>query len=131
MSEGLTLYREGDVATWLERFAVATAQAAALAERYLTEVADLQEQWRTRLRQHANLRADAAAWVVLEQLPGHPVITHAVATAATGRSKSSTAVALDQLAAAGILHPLSDAKRNRAWEADGLLDLLSGLESGP
>jgi hypothetical protein len=48
--------------------------------------------------------------------------------AATGRSKSSTAVALDQLVEAGILLPLSASKRNRAWEAEGLLDLLAGLE---
>lgn len=127
--EGLTLYREGDVAAWLERFAVATAQAASLADRYLRAVADLQERWRTRLRQHTRLRADAAAWALLDQLPGHPVVTHPVATAVTGRSKSSTAVGINQLADAGVLHAMSDSKRNRAWEADGLLDLLTGLEN--
>jgi len=49
----------------------------------------------------------------------------------TGRSKSSTAVAVDQLVDAGILLPLSESKRNRAWEAAGLLDLLAELEAGP
>lgn len=48
----------------------------------------------------------------------------------TGRSKSSTTVAVDQLVDAGILHPLSESKRNRAWEAAGLLDLLAELEAG-
>jgi hypothetical protein len=67
---------------------------------------------------------------VIDELPGHPVITVPVATAVTGRSKSSTAVAVDRLVDAGILLPLSASKRNRAWEASGLLDLLAELEAG-
>lgn len=128
--EGLVRFRENDVEDWIERFAAATARAARLAERYLERVALLQERWRIRLRRRTSLRADAAAWAVIDQLPGYPVISLPVATAVTGRSKSSTAVAIDQLADAGILLPMSASKRNRAWEADGLLDLLAGLERG-
>ena len=127
---GLTQFREGNIAGWLERFAAATAQAAGLAERYLAKVVELQEQWRERLDLHSSLRSDAAAWAVIDELPGHPVITVPVATAVTGRSKSSTAVAIDQLVDSGILVPLSTSKRNRAWEADGLIDLLGDLERG-
>jgi Fic family protein len=129
--DGLTRYRDGDLDEWIERFAVAAAQAANLAERYLGRVQELQEAWRQQLRDHADLRADSAAWAVIDELPGHPVITVPVATAVTGRSKSSTAVAVDQLVDAGILLPLSESKRNRAWEAAGLLDLLAELEAGP
>lgn len=128
--DGLTQFREGDVEGWLERFASASAQAARLAERYLAQAVELQERWRALLEEYASLRADAAAWAVINELPGHPVITLPLATAVTGRSKSSTAVAIDQLAEAGILVPLSESKRNRAWEANGLLDLLAGLEGG-
>lgn len=127
---GLTQFREGDVEGWLEHFASAAAQGAGLAGRYLTGVVELQDRWREHLRDHTRLRSDAAAWAVIDALPGHPVITLPAATAVTGRSKSSTAVAIDQLVEAGILVPLSASKRNRAWEADGLLDLLAGLESG-
>ncbi len=128
--QGLIDFREGDLEGWLERFASASAQAAGLAERYLGQVVDLQDTWRARLTEHANVRADAAAWAVIDELPGHPVITLPVATAVTARSKSSTAVAIAHLVDAGILVPLSESKRNRAWEADGLLDLLAGLEGG-
>lgn len=128
--DGLTQFRQGDLDEWIERFAVAAAQAANLAQRHLDRVRELQDEWRSRLREHGDLRADAAAWAVIDELPGHPVITVPVATAVTGRSKSSTAVAVDQLAAAGILLPLSESKRNRAWEASGLLDLLAELEAG-
>ncbi|MEQ9323526.1 MAG: hypothetical protein RIF41_30465, partial [Polyangiaceae bacterium] len=89
------------------------ARAANLAERYLGRVQDLQETWREQLREHTDLRADAAAWAVIDDLPGHPVITVPVATAVTGRSKSSTAVAVDTLVDAGVLLPLSESKRNR------------------
>lgn len=62
-------------------------------------------------------------------LPGHPVITLPVAVAAARRSKSSTNVAVEQLAEAGVLLPVSESRRNRAWEASGLLDLLADLEA--
>lgn len=127
--DGLTQYRDGKLDEWIESFAVAVAQAAGLAERHLGRVRELQEAWRSQLREHSDLRADAAAWAVIDELPGHPVITVPVATAITGRSKSSTAVAVDQLVNAGILLPLSESKRNRAWEASGLLDLLAELEA--
>jgi hypothetical protein len=48
---------------------------------------------------------------------------------ATERSKSSTTLAVDHLVA-GVLRPLSDSKRNRAWKANGLLGLLTELEAG-
>jgi hypothetical protein len=103
---------------------------AILAEHCLERVAELQGRWRDHVRQHLNLRADAAAWAVIDVLPAHPVVTVPVAVTATGRSKSSTAVAVGQLVEAGVLSPLSESKRNRAWEATGLLDLLTDLEAG-
>src|SRR5882724_2199618 len=75
-------------------------------------------------------RADAAAWKIIDVLPAHPIITASVAAAATGRSKPQIYEALRLLQAAGVLVPLSESQRNRSWEAVGLLDLLTGLESG-
>lgn len=34
------------------------------------------------------------------------------------------------LMAAGVLTPVSATRRDRAWEAEGLLDLIAGLETG-
>jgi predicted transcriptional regulator len=58
------------------------------------------------------------------------VITAPVAAAATGRAKSAIHQAISELEEAGVLEPLSDARRNRSWEAVGLLDLLTALERG-
>ena len=68
--------------------------------------------------------------MVIDALPAHPIITVAVAVGATGRTKPALAKAIEQLAEAGVLVPLSATRRNLSWEAAGLLDLLAGLESG-
>ena len=132
--EGLIAFREDGLMRWLETFAWAAGRAADLAERYLADVIDLQERWRAMLREGGGLRSDAAAWNVIEILPGHPIVTVAVALAALEaaripRSRAALQVAVRQLEAAGVLHPLGSSKRNRAWEADGLLDLIAGLEA--
>lgn len=107
------------------------AQAADLAERYVQETRSLQDRWRERLRSgHRPPRADAAAWAVIDLLPGYPVVTAPVLAAVTGRSKPAVGQAVDQLAGTGVLIPLSERARNRAWEAAGLLDMLAGLDPG-
>jgi glycosyltransferase A (GT-A) superfamily protein (DUF2064 family) len=53
-----------------------------------------------------------------------------VAVAATGRTKPAVANAIAQMEAADILARLTESARNRAWEADGLLDMIAGLEAG-
>ena len=128
--DGLTAYREGNIDGWVEQFATAARRAADLAEGYLTAVDTLTRRWRALLAGAADPRSDAAAWAVIEVLPAHPVITAAVARAATGRANAAIHAAIDQLAAAGVLLPLTGGRRNRSWEAVGLLDLIADLEAG-
>jgi Fic family protein len=129
--QGLTRYRADGVEEWIEQFAGAAGRAARLAALYLEEVRALTENWRRALASApAAPRADAAAWILLEQLPAQPIITAPVAAAATGRSRPQIYQALAQLEGAGVLEPLSAGKRNRSWEAAGLLDLLAGLAAG-
>ncbi len=127
---GLTEFRSGRLDEWIERFAHATGYAAELAASYLDAVSRLMTEWRRRLSQGPAPRSDAAAWAVIEVLPAHPVLTAPTAVAATGRSKAAIHLAVDQLAEAGVLIPLSASARNRSWEAAGLVDLLEDLEAG-
>jgi Fic family protein len=127
---GLTRYREGDLAAWLEHFAVATGRAAKLAAAYVRAVENRIRSWRELLAAGPAPRADAAAWAVIDVLPAHPVITAPVAAAATGRAKSAIHQAISGLEEAGVLEPLSESRRNRSWEATGLLELLAALERG-
>ncbi|MFV2074284.1 MAG: Fic family protein [Thermoanaerobaculales bacterium] len=128
--EGLTRFRDGEVGLWVEQFAVAAARAAGLASAYLEAVTALMDEWRRQLAAGPAPRSDAAAWALIELLPAHPVITAPVAAAVTQRAKAAIHQAMRQLTDCGVLHPLSESKRNRSWEAVGLLDLLEGLESG-
>jgi hypothetical protein len=90
----------------------------------------LQDQWRSMVRNSARIRADAAAWKLIDVLPAQPVITLPTAVAKIERTKPAVNQAIEQLAIANVLIPISSGKRNRAWEASGLLDLLVRLESG-
>lgn len=65
---------------------------------------------------------------MIDVLVGYPVITVAVAGAATGRTKPAVGAAIHQLVEAGVLIPLSSSKRNRAWAAAGLLDLVVEMD---
>ncbi|NUQ20806.1 MAG: Fic family protein [Gemmatimonadaceae bacterium] len=129
--EGLTGFRGERVAAWVEQFAAAAAVSARLATAYLRAVGALTESWRERLRATgAPPRAGATAWAIIDILPAHPMITAPVATAVTGRTKAVVYDAIQELVAAGVLVPLSESRRNQAWEAVGLLDLLESLEAG-
>jgi len=127
---GLTLFREDRLPEWLEIFANAASRSAGLAVKYKIWVADLQEGWRQKLRAHSNPRADAAAWAMIDVLPAYPVVTVPVAVAATKRTKPAVTNAVVELEKAGILRRLSESLRNRAWEAEGLPDLIAGLDAG-
>jgi len=127
----LTSFRGDHTEGWIEYFASATATATDLARIYLKSIEQLSARWRLDLESLAGgPRAGAAAWSVIDVLPAHPIITPAVGVAATGRSRAAVYQALGQLQAAGILIPLSQSKRNRSWEAVGLLELISRFEAG-
>ena len=127
---GLTEFRFGEVGLWIEHFAAAAAKAAGLAAEYLQSATTLMDDWREKLAAGPGPRSDSATWAIIDILPAHPVITASVAAAATGRAKAAIHQAIKQLTECGVLEPLSESKRNRSWEAVGLLDLLEGLEAG-
>lgn len=128
---GLTQFRGNGVSAWIEHFAAATVRAARLARVYVDAVRALQERWREQLRAGDRApRADAAVWAIIDLLPAHPMISAPVATAVTHRAKGRIYEGVEQLVSAGVLLPLSPGRRNRWWEAAGLLDLIAQLEAG-
>lgn len=129
--DGLRRFQDERVGAWIEQFAVAARSAAKLAETYLRALEQLSAVWRAKLgARTAPPRSDAAAWAVIDILPAYPVISAPVAAEVTGRSRPQIYEAIEHLAEAGVLTPLSTALRNRSWEAVGLLDLLERLEAG-
>lgn len=128
---GLTRFRGEGVNDWIAQFAAATVKAARLARAYIDEVRALQERWRQQLRVDGNApRSDAAVWAIIDLLPAHPMISAPVAAAVTSRAKGRVYEGIEQLVSAGVLLPLTSGRRNRWWEADGLVELIGRLEAG-
>lgn len=122
---GLGAYRDGEVSTWCESFAYATARAAGEAERLAQAIDDLQGAWLDRLGQP---RKDAAARLLIGALPEQPVIDVPAAQHLTGRSHVAVGNAVRQLEDAGILVKLNERRWGRIWECDELLDLVADFE---
>lgn len=128
---GLGDFRGAGVTEWISLFASAMTHSARMARGYLRRVIALQQHWRSTLQSSPSVpRADATAWLIIDALPAHPVVSATVATNITGRSMPRVYEALDQLTDVGVLAPLTTGKRNRWWEAAGMLELIEQLEGG-
>jgi Fic family protein len=110
---------------WISFFSNATTRAVADADSFEKRVAELQQEWRTRL---AGLRSDAGAVRLLEHLPAMPILTVNGASKLLGRSFSTTNDAIEELVAKRILTPANAGLRNRVFEARELIDSFTGLE---
>ncbi|MQY19768.1 hypothetical protein NRB20_28630 [Nocardia sp. RB20] len=123
--ELLTLYRTGDVRPLISDFArcaaIAAAQSRTTAERLREEIP---HEWRDLL---GGVRAGSAAAALLGHLPAHPILSAEEAQTLTNASRSSVFAAIDRLAEAGVLRPLTDRKHNQIWGAGAVLDELDDL----
>ena len=110
---------------WIALFAAATQRAVADAELYERRVDELKASWRERL---GRVRAGSAADLLVEALPGAPVLTVQSAASLLGRSAQAVNEAVPRLAEAGILRQTTVGHRNRAFEAPELIDAFTDLE---
>jgi len=122
---GLTAFREDRPADWILLFAQAIERAAAKASELALRLAELQERWRERA---GRPRRHSSAEALIVALPAHPIVTVATAQTFLGRSKQALNEAIAVLAEKGVLHAITLAKRNRAWEARDLFDLINDFE---
>ena len=122
---GLTAYRKDRSADWIDLFARAIGRAAEKATDLASRLAELQATWRERSgkpRRHSSVEA------LIVALPAHPIVTVATGQRLLGRSKQAVNQAIAALAMSGVLRPLTLARRNRAWEARELFDLVDDVE---
>jgi Fic family protein len=110
---------------WVGLFAAATTRAVADAETYEQRVAEIQAAWREAL---GRVRAKSAVDVMINALPGAPVITVQSAAALIGRSEQAVNEAIRRLLDAGVLSQTTVGRRNRAFEAPDLIDAFNDLE---
>ena len=122
---GLTVFREGDVEDWCSYFAVKTLEATRKARNLGARVRTQQEEW---IERSGRPRRGSAALRLIELLSGQPVIDIRVAARMTGASEEAARRAVNQLVDAGILTQVTIGRRNRAWEARDVFELLNDFE---
>jgi Fic family protein len=122
---GLKAFREERIAEWCAIFAESVQLAAAKATELAARLFRLQQSWRGRA---GRPRRHSSADALIQLLPAHPIVTLATATRILARSKQAANEAIALLAKSGVLHPTTLARRNRAWEARELFDLVNAIE---
>jgi Fic family protein len=116
---------QGDLDDWIALFAAATSRAVADAETYEQTLTEIKAQWRERL---GRVRRDSAAALLLDALPGAPIVTMQSAAVLTGRSEQAVNAAIPRLVQAQILTQATIGRRNRAFEAPEMIDAFTALE---
>jgi hypothetical protein len=86
---------------------------------------DVQSAWRAAL---GKVRANSAVDLLIDALPGVPIITVQSAAALIGRTDQAVNEAIPRLVDAGVLTQTTVGRRNRAFEAPDLIDAFNDLE---
>jgi len=89
------------------------------------EIEALERRWRELA---APIRKNSTADVLLRMLPAAPVLSVSTAAQLTGRTFQAADLAVAHLARAGVLQQRKLGRRNRAFEAVGLVDTLTAIE---
>ena len=110
---------------WIGLFAAACRRAVGDAESYEERVRGLQAEWYGRL---GRVRSGSAAELLVNALPGAPIMTVASAAEMIRRSGQAVNEAVGRLTEAGILRQVTVGRRNRAFEAADLIEAFTELE---
>jgi Fic family protein len=110
---------------WVSRFAAACTRAVDDASTFEDRAAHLEQEWRRRL---GPIRARSATELLLNALPGAPVVTVDSAAQLIGRTYKPANDAIQRLVDAGILQQITIGRRNRAFEAPDVIDAFTALE---
>jgi len=110
---------------WVALFAGCCTRAVSDAMIYEERISEIQRRWRDTV---GTVRRNSTLDLLLETLPGTPVITVTGAARMLGRSFKAASGAVDELVRAGVLEQVNVGRRNRAFEAPDVLDAFTDLE---
>jgi len=110
---------------WVGLFATACRRAVEDANHFEERVGEIQRGWRARV---GATRSDSTTAILIQRLPGAPIITVQGAAELTGRSVQAANEAVTRLLEAGILVQSKVGRRNRAFEAREVIDAFTDLE---
>jgi hypothetical protein len=124
--DGLTSYRAGDVGAWCADFAEALTVAGERAVGLGREMAELRSSW---LERADSPNRGSTARRIIDGLPGHPIISVESAATLLGVSNEAARTALNRLELAGVLRLVTVGRRNRAWAALEVFELLDEFDA--
>lgn len=122
---GLTAYRDAREVEWYADFALTVIRSCRAARQLAQQIADLQRDW---LEKAGNPRRDSAARRLIDVLAGQPILRVHHVIQLTNSSESAAHNAIKTLSDAGVLKQVTVGRRNRAYEAVGLLSLMDTFE---
>lgn len=136
---GLTAYRRDELDPWIGTFSEALAISARKSQGLARELAVLRDDWNERA---GHPRKGSTARRLIEGLVAHPLVSVGSVSDVLDVSEEAARQAVNQLAERGVLTQVTVGKRNRAWAADEIFDLLdvfdleigaltSGAKEGP
>ena len=104
---------------WIALFASACHRAVEEASHFEARVRALQSSWRERV---GRTRRHSAVRLLIEVLPGAPMLTASTAATLIGRSFQAASQAMERLVNAGVLVQINVGRRNRAFETPELIE---------
>ena len=110
---------------WIGLFAASCARAVDDSLKFEDRIKAIQTRWRATL---GRVRRNSAADLLIESLPGAPIVTVNIAAQLIGRSFERTNEAIARMEAAGVVQAVSVGRRNRAFEARAIIDAFADLE---
>lgn len=122
---GLNSYRNDDLDSWVVAFSEAMAIAARRGRGLAREIVELREGW---LDRAGSPRKGSSARRVIEGLVAHPLVSVGSVSDVLGVSEEAARVALNQLAEHGVVTQVTVGRRNRAWAAEEVFDLLDTFD---
>lgn len=110
---------------WVLHCAMCVEQAVSVTRFLWREIDRIEQGWHTHV---PNARKGTALGILLDELPGWPIVTVASVMSLTGKSFSACNDAITVLQAAHILEPLGKGQRNRCFGAPEILEVFTNLK---
>lgn len=122
--KALTAFRGDREQDWSSYFAQTTIAAATAGTEFAQDLFELQAQWRAQ----ASARSGSAANKLIDLLPAYPVLDVEAAAKLTDSSVETARRALATLETHGVIVRANSGRWRRAWQANGLWNLLDRFE---
>lgn len=110
---------------WVAFFAGCCLRAVQDAEQFEARIDALKTGWRRRV---GRVRRNSSVDLLIDLLPGCPIVTVGTAAELLGRSFRVSNLAIEKLAEAGVLTQVKLGRRNRVFEAAEAIDEFTRLE---